>query len=315
MPAKKVFKFFLWILLVFFLFLNSIAFMHAYRFTHFSERVFQKTKDSSLELSDKVQILFTGVSNPKPQNKQTPSRPYQVVSLQSNKKIEGWLIPRDSAKGTVVLFHGYGGEKSSMLDKAEVFHSLGYRVLLMDFMGSGGSEGVQTTIGYDEAEQVKTSFEYLQGIGEDQIHLFGTSMGAVAIMKALQDSNINPSSIILECPFGTMYETVSARFEIYGVPSFPMAGLLLFWGGTQNGFWAFDHDPVNYAKSISCPVLLLYGERDPKVSRGEIDQIYSNLKGLKTLRTYPHAGHENYLRKYEKEWTRDVQEFLLNGNN
>lgn len=314
MQKKRMFRRVLWLLLLVFLLLNGIAFMHAYRFTHFSTQAPEKTKEVNLSTAQKLQLLFTGVSNPKPQQKGVPARPYQTIKLQSNKKIEGWLIERDSAKGAVVLFHGYGGEKSSMLDKAEVLYQLGYRVLLMDFMGSGGSEGTQTTIGYQEAEQVKTSFNYLQGIGEESIHLFGTSMGAVAIMKALKDFGLKPASIILECPFGTMYETVSSRFEIYGVPSFPMAGLLMFWGGAQNGFWAFDHKPVDYAKSISCPTLLLYGEKDPKVSRGEIDQIYANLKGPKRLKVYPNAGHENYLRKYEKEWTRDIHEFLSNGN-
>jgi dienelactone hydrolase len=65
------------------------------------------------------------------------------------------------------------------------------------------------------------------------------------------------------------------------VPAFPMAGFLVFWGGVQNGFWAFAHNPVDYAKKISCPTLLLYGEQDKNVSRQEIDAIYNNLSGAK----------------------------------
>ena len=81
-----------------------------------------------------------------------------------------------------------------MLDKSEIFLELGYNTFLVDFMGSGGSEGNQTTIGFLEAEQVETSFNYLKNKGEKNILLFGTSMGAVAIMKAIHDFDLKPKS-------------------------------------------------------------------------------------------------------------------------
>ncbi len=208
---------------------------------------------------------------------------------------------------TVVLFHGYGGSKSSMLDKSNIFLQLGFSAVLVDFMGSGGSEGNQTTIGFHEAAQVNTVMEYLKNAGEDSIILFGTSMGAVSVMKAIHDYHIQPAAIILECPFGSMYETVGARFKNMNVPKFPMAPLLVFWGGAQNGF---GHNPARYASRINSPTLLMYGEKDKKVSRSEIDIIYNNLCGLKQLSTYPDAGHENYLLKYELEWKNDVVRFL-----
>ncbi len=90
-----------------------------------------------------------------------------------------------------------------------------------------------------------------------------------------------------------------------------MAGLLVFWGGVQNGFNGFTHNPRQWASSIHSPVLLMYGEKDDRVTRKEIDEIYHRLPAKKMLRTYPEAGHENYLLKYRREWTRDVQEFLF----
>jgi alpha-beta hydrolase superfamily lysophospholipase len=181
-------------------------------------------------------------------------------------------------------------------------------------MGSGGSDGNQTTLGYYEAAEVKTAFDYLAEQGEKHIYLFGTSMGAVAIMKAINDYNLKLSGIIIECPFGSMYQTVSARFKNMKIPSFPMAGLLVFWGGVQNGFWAYGHNPTQYAKNINCPTLLLYGEQDKNVSRQEINEIYANLKGSKTLKTYRLAGHENYLLKCRNEWINDVKQFLSRRN-
>lgn len=299
-----------WGAIIVFVVMNLIAIVHSYKFTHFSDAHSAKTqRPDQLSFNQKLQTLFFGVNNPRPTNDIKPLK-FETVQLQSNKKVEGWYCPAEAARGTVILFHGYGGEKSSMLDKAAIFDSLGYNTFLIDFMGSGGSEGNTTTIGFKEAEQVKTAYNYLLSKGEKEIYLFGTSMGAVAIMKAIKDYDMQPRAIILECPFGTMYDTVAARFSNMNVPTFPMAGLLVFWGGVQNNFWAFSHNPTTYAKHISCPTLLLFGEKDKNVSRKEIDEIYNNLAGSKKLKTYSSAGHENYLNKYRNLWTEDVANFL-----
>lgn len=292
--------------------MNSIAFFHAYKFTHFSkDEKSEKTKSpSKLSTLEKAKTLFFGVNNPKPRNIKFPTQKYQTLKLKSNKEIECWLIKTKNPKGTVILFHGYGGEKSSMITKSDEFIKLGFNTLLVDFMGSGNSEGNQTTIGYKEAEEVKTTFDYLQKSGEENIYLFGTSMGAVAIMKCINDTKIKPKGIIIECPFGSMYTTVCTRFKKMNAPTFPMAGILVFWGSIQNGFWGFSHNPTEYAKNITCPTLLLYGEKDKSVSRKEINNIYENLKCSKKLNIYKNTGHENYLIKNKVEWNKNISQFI-----
>ena len=311
MHKRRFYNRLLWTLLLVFACINAVAFFHAYKFTHFDASIATSTQNiAELSLGQKLGILLTGADLPRPVNRAKPHRPFETIRLQSNKEIECWWVPADSAKGTVVLFHGYGGEKASMLDKADVFRQLGYNTLLADFMGAGGSEGVQTTIGYKEAAQVATCVDYLKQRGEQHIILFGTSMGAAAILKAMNDRPLEVRALVLECPFGTMLQTVKNRFRILGVPSFPMAHLLVFWGGVQNGFNAFAHNPSDYARRIHLPTLLLYGEKDDRVTTKETAAIFAHLAGPKKLVTYPLAGHENYLTKYRAQWTTDVAQFL-----
>lgn len=217
--------------------MNVIAFFQSYKFTHFTDSEIEKTQaPTKLSTGQKIKTLFFGVNNPRPENSIIPTIAYEIVKLKSNRETECWSIKSENAKGTVILFHGYGGNKSSMLDKSDIFLSKGYNTFLVDFMGSGGSEGNQTSIGFLEAEQVKTCFDYLIKISEHNLYLFGTSMGAVAIMKAIHDYGIKPKGIIIECPFGSMYETVCARLRTMNTPTFPMAGLLVFWGGLEYGY-------------------------------------------------------------------------------
>jgi pimeloyl-ACP methyl ester carboxylesterase len=181
---------------------------------------------------------------------------------------------------------------------------------MVDFMGSGGSIGNRTTLGYTEADQVKAAFDFATEQHHESIWLCGTSMGAVAIMKAIKDHQLETRGLILECPFGSMREAVSARFRNMGLPPFPASDLMTFWGGAVSGFWAHAHVPTEYAKHIKTPVLLLYGELDDRVSRKEVEIIADNLAGPVTFRTYALSGHEEYLHKHEPEWTRDVSAFL-----
>lgn len=301
----------LWIIGVLAILMNVVAFFHAFKFTHFSENEGEKTRSAEkLSILDKGTALFFGIDNPRPENNKFPTQQFETITLQSNKKIECWSIKKDEAKGTVILFHSNGAQKSALLEKSDEFLQLGYNTFLVDFMGSGGSEGNQTTIGFKEAEQVKTAYSYVEEHGDSNIYLFGSSLGAAAILKAVDEFELRPQGIIVECPFGSLYETTCARFQSMGLPSFPMAGLLVFWGGVQNGFWAFDHNPIEYAKGIESPTLLFYGQQDEKVSRTEIDEIYSNLKGKKKLTTFPLAAHDSYFPRYREQWLEDVKIIL-----
>lgn len=310
--SSKFLKRFTWGLVTIFILMNLVAFFHAYKFTHFTDAAVAKTKDAKhLSITGKLKALFFGIDNPRPVNTNFPTQSFETILLHSNKKLECWLIKADAPKGTIILFHGYSASKSQMLDKADEFLRMGYNTLVVDFMGSGGSEGNQTTIGFKEAEEVKTCFDHVTNSGEKNIYLFGTSMGASAILKAINDYDLKPTGIIIECPFGSMYKTTCARFKSMGAPTFPMAGLLVLWGGLQNGFPAFSHNPIDYSKKVTCPTLLLYGAQDEKVSKEEIYDIYANLKAYKKLCIYPLAAHENYLRRYKRQWIQDVGSFLL----
>lgn len=286
---------------------NVIAIFHAYRFTHFSEASEERVrKPEEYSFLQRVEALFLGVPNHKLAITQRPTMPYETIRLEGEENLVCWSIPADSAKGTVVLFHGYKNNKSSMVERAAFFVQQGYNALLVDFAASGESDGHTCTVGHREAEQVKRAYDHVRAQGQENIHLFGNSMGAAAITKAMKDHDMEVETLMLECPFGSMYQTTCARFSILGVPQVPLAGILLFWGGAINGFWAFSHNPQDYAASIETPTLLLYGEQDSRVSPEETEAIYQALAGEKKLLTFPATGHEDYLINNASTWKSGV---------
>ncbi len=165
--TKKLKKRALWLTFLFIISINIIAYNHAYRFTHFIEIKEQETaeriKPEDLSFLKKVKLLLLGVPNHKPKNATKPKGTYKKIKIQSNETLDCWLTPSTkSAKGIVILFHGYTGEKSSLLTYSEQFNNMGFSCLLVDFMGSGKSTGLQTTVGFHEGKNVKAAYDYIK---------------------------------------------------------------------------------------------------------------------------------------------------------
>lgn len=230
-------------------------------------------------------------------------------------KIEGWYAACDTAKGGVAIFHGHIVSKSAVLSEADAFYNMGYNVLLIDFRGHGNSDGDYCTIGYKEAEEVKLAYEFLKEQGNKKVVLWGISMGAAAITSTFDKFQIKPDGVILELPFGSLHKAVAARTNQMGIPAQPIAALLTFWGGAENGFNAFALAPEDYSKKISCPVLLQAGKLDNRVSSEEIECIFTNLSTReKTKVVYENSGHQSLLKNEPEKWNTEIEKFLNSIN-
>ena len=194
--------------------------------------------------------------------------------------------------------------------EAAVFRKLGYNTFLLDFRAHGDSEGNTCTIGYEEAEDVQLAYDYLKKQGEKNIVLYGVSLGAATITKAMNDYELHPSKVILEMPFGSLYDAVKGRLKMMHLPAQPLAPMLTFWGGSMHGFWAFNLEPSVYAKKIKCPVLLQWGRQDPRVSQQETELIYNNMNSNKKMVVYENSGHESFCKKETAKWTNEITAFL-----
>jgi alpha-beta hydrolase superfamily lysophospholipase len=303
-------------LLLGFVVLNLLAYRHARAFTRFrAGGEGPGGAPQSLSLLGKVRLLLGGVTLPRPCPDRTPAGaglPFEHHCFPGEAgTLEAWHVPHRAARGLVLLFHGYGNCKAGLLPEAQAFHELGYACLLVDFRGSGGSEGDATTIGYAEADDVARAAAFArQKWPSAPLILYGQSMGSAAILRALSAGGVTADAAVLECPFDRLLTTVKARFATLGVPSFPGAQLLVFWGGWQHRFNGFRHNPVDYARAVSCPVLLLHGRQDPRVSAGQIEEVYANLAGAKELHSFDDLAHESYVAKRPQEWKERVARFL-----
>ncbi|MBE9117878.1 alpha/beta hydrolase [Lusitaniella coriacea LEGE 07157] len=260
-----------------------------------------------------------GIGVPKPQNSTTPEArglSYTTHRIPINKTewLEAWLIPTQQAtsKGTVLLFPGNHGTKGSQLiPPAQSFSALGYDSLLIDFRGAGGSSGNTVTIGMKEAQDVSITFKYAQQMNsKSPIILYGVSMGSAAILRAIAKEKIKPDGVIVELPFSRLVNAIRSRLQHHRIPGFPTAEWVVFWGGIQHGVNGFAHNPVEYAKAVDCPVLVIHGEQDKWTTEAEIEALFKNLQGSKTLVTSPEAGHHQLIGVDRNLWDSSVKNFF-----
>jgi hypothetical protein len=296
--------------------LNAWAYRHAWAMTHYSSGGDATIRPEEMSVLGRARVLLTGVNLPRPANDKTPSD--VDLSFETHRlevpggiELEAWYVPRPNSRAVVVLFHGYASSKSELLPEARAFHDFGCAVLLVDFRGSGGSTGNTTTLGVFEAADVASASALARRLASDKpIVLFGGSMGAAAVLRAIAHEGIAPAGIVIECPFDRLLGTVEHRFTAMGLPSFPVSELLVFWGGIQHGMNGFAHNPRDYAARVTCPVLLMHGADDKRVSVADVEAIYAGLAGEKQLEIFPDVGHEPCCRARPDLWSQHVGEFL-----
>jgi len=302
-------------LLAGFVLLNAFAYLHARSMTRFAVGGTRTGRPEDLGWFEKAKVLVAGVTVRRPENGDAPDllgvAPEKHTFLSTDgTRLEGRLYRRPGILALAVLFHGYGAAKGSLCEEAREFMRLGWDVLLVDFRGSGGSDGRDTTIGFREALDVAAAIEYgRKTTGATTCVLYGRSMGAAAILRAIAHEGVRADGIIIESVFDTLRSTAANRFAAMGLPTFPAADLLVVWGGVRLGYNGFRHNPVEYAERVTCPALVLHGRNDPRARLEEGEAVFARLGGAKTIARLK-AGHTPLLAQDPEAWRAAVETFL-----
>lgn len=317
---RRILKWLLWALITQVVLINISAALYADKLSHLHPAGSRaENKPAPNNLFGKTWRLFTGLKMYRVSlfNQEVPF-PHSPVRLRTSDKqlIEAVYSRIDSnARGTVILFHGLTGQKEQVLHEAAQFRAFGYNVMLVDTRAHGKSSGEVVTMGYRESEEVKLAFDYVKARGEKNIFLWGASMGAVMVIKAVADYDLAPAGLIAEQPFLSLQSHLDGRARMLGFPGEPFAFLTSFWMGVEHGFNGWRFRTSRYAKKLKCPVLLQRGGRDQLVMPYETDKIYAAIgSAYKRMVTYEHAYHDLLLKQDRVTWQKEVGEFLARFN-
>ncbi|MEZ4321134.1 MAG: alpha/beta fold hydrolase [Myxococcota bacterium] len=275
--------------------LNGLAWMHVRAMTHFVEAGERTARPEELGLVDKARVLLFGVSLPRPRHSHDPGEhgwTYDTHRIPvDDGHVEVWSVPPEGpVRGDVLLFHGYGGARDTMLPVAAHLREQGWATVLVDFRGSGGSSGNTVTLGHREARDVRAVADWARGRnpGRRQV-LYGFSMGGAAVLKALADGT-NADAAVVEAVYDDLNTTIGHRFHRLGLPAFPGSELLLVWGSVDLGANAFAMRPVDWAAGTDVPLVVIAGAEDPRVWPAEAQAVADAAEAPFTL--LEGVGHE-----------------------
>ena len=214
--------------------------------------------------------------------------------------LAGWYVPAASGAPptapTVILAHGWGSNKSAMLDRAALLHET-FHLLLFDFRNHGQSEGDMTTQGVRESADLRAMIDWLEATkGPDRIAVLGTSMGgASALAAADRDERID--AVIVESTHATLANAIQARLDVAGYPlSVPASWAILLGSLLRTGEDASSVDPVQaVARLEERPVLLVYGGLDDSIGPTDAEDMRAAAADAGSdveLHVCPAAGHD-----------------------
>lgn len=272
---------------------QAVVYNHARAMTEFTDGGTRTPPPEELGLAGTLRALVLGVRIPRPQATSTPEE-HGLAS--EHHRIDGpsgtlalTVIP--GGPKVVVLVHGYANEHSQLLRTASVLHDAGYTVVAPDLRGVGGSDGACTTLGHGEAQDVDAVVHWVgEHLGDGEPVLYGFSMGAAAVVRAVGRLDTPACALVLESSFDRLHTTVGHRFESMGLPA-TTAHLLLFWGGVHTGVDPYDLAPVDDAPAIEVPVLVVAGTEDARVHPDDARNLASAFPDarLALIEGFPHA--------------------------
>lgn len=231
----------------------------------------------------------------------------------SGSLIHAWFVRGNPGDGAVLLLHGVGDNRSSMLSRATFLHDDGFTVLAPDFQAHGESPGDHITFGARESLDAAAAMSYLRQVAPGEpIGVIGVSMGGAATL--LGPGPLRANAFVLESVYPTIRQAVSDRLAVW---LGPLGGVgrwltpaVIDIVGNEIGVSESELEPISRIGRIHAPLLLIAGTDDPYTPLAEAESLYARAPSPKSFWAVSGARHED-LHAFEKsEYERRVGGFL-----
>lgn len=204
--------------------------------------------------------------------------------------LDGWSCRTDGThRGSVVYLHGIADNRGSARGVIPRFSRRGFDVIAYDSRRHGTSGGNACTYGFLEKNDLRAVIDTLR---PGPVVLIGTSLGAaVALQAAALDSRI--TAVVAAEVFSDL-RTIATERAPFLLPDAVISRA--FRTAEERGGFAVDAvSPVEAARTLRIPVLLIHGAADRETTPDHSRRVHAALAGPRRLIVLPGVGHNQSL--------------------
>lgn len=230
-------------------------------------------------------------------------------------EIAAWYIAPPVDSGAVLIYvHGLGHNRQFMLDQAALLYQHGYGALLIDLRNHGESGGEMTTLGYYEPYDIQAGIDFLlerPEVNPQQIGVVGQSLGAVTAIRAAAEMP-QLRVVIAQSPFTSIEENIASGVrQIAGLPPFPFAPMVIFFGQQETGLSIEQVRPIDdIARIAPRAVMLMHGQQDHLISPDNSQRLYDAAGEPRELVYFATAAHGGLMAADPELWESSIVSFL-----
>jgi pimeloyl-ACP methyl ester carboxylesterase len=211
-------------------------------------------------------------------------------SSADGRRVAGWYAPSGN-RAAIILVHGTGAERSSLLFETGFLAQAGFGVLALDLPGQGASEG-RTRWGVPERHAISAAVDWLRARGEvdpERIGGLGFSMGAYVLTQAAALDQRLRAVALVSSPNEVVEHNWLATAKWGLLAQVPCYLALRAYGQS------LDIPPKDVIGSIAPrAVLIVGGDLDPLVPAFMARQLFSAAGAPKELWLVPRAHHADF---------------------
>jgi alpha-beta hydrolase superfamily lysophospholipase len=228
----------------------------------------------------------------------------------SGHSVAAWWVDIGNGSPVILLVHGLGADRSSMLTRADLLSRNGFSALLIDLQAEGETRGDAITLGHLESADVVAARDWInQNAPGRKIGVIGTSLGGASVLLAPQPSGFD--AVVLESVYPRIGRAVENRIRMrLGFLAPVLTPLLLVQLQPRLHIAVSDLEPIRWIGELGAPVLVAAGSDDRHTTLEETQELFSAAVQPKELWVVKGAVHEDLLAFGEAGYEEHVVKFL-----
>ncbi|MEJ5052519.1 alpha/beta fold hydrolase [Chryseobacterium culicis] len=197
-----------------------------------------------------------------------------TIKTKDGKHLNSVLFKAPNPKGVIFYLHGNGGSIKGWGEVAQLYRSMNYNTLILDYRGYGKSEDKINSKDQLFSDVESAYKELLKRYPENKIIILGYSVGTGLAAKLA--SLHNARLLILQAPYYSIEDEMNQKFSF-------LPKLLL----------KYNFETGEYLKTVKSPVVIFHGDKDEVIHYKASLKLKNNFKkedSLIILKNQYHNG-------------------------